>query len=63
MAVAWTEEERTVQRLRLEGERSTDAYAAALGWDDLTPAERRRRIYQIKDRLDQRWRRRGGRDG
>ncbi len=63
MAVARTDEERIVQRLRLEGERATVVYVAALGWDDLSPAEQRRRLYQIKDRLDQRWRRHGGRHG
>jgi RNA polymerase sigma-70 factor (ECF subfamily) len=57
MAVARTDEERIVQELRLEGERSTAAYAAALGWGDVPPAEQRRRLYLIKDRLDQRWRR------
>jgi RNA polymerase sigma-70 factor, ECF subfamily len=63
MAVARTDEERIVQRLRLDGERATAAYAAALGWVDLPPAEQRRRLYQIKDRLDQRWRRHGRRHG
>lgn len=63
MAVARTDEERIVQRLRLDGERSTGTYAAALGWTDLPPAEQRRRLYLIKDRLDQRMRRRGDRHG
>jgi RNA polymerase sigma-70 factor, ECF subfamily len=63
MAAARTDEERIVQRLRLEGERSNAVYAAALGWEDLPPAEQRRRLYLIKDRLDQRWRRRGERHG
>lgn len=63
MTVARTDEERIVQRLRLEGERATAVYAAALGWTDLPPTEQRRRLYQIKDRLDQRWRRHGGRHG
>jgi RNA polymerase sigma-70 factor (ECF subfamily) len=63
MSVARTDEERTVQRLRLDGERSTAAYAAALGWTDLPFAEQQRRLYRIKDRLDQRWRRRRERYG
>jgi RNA polymerase sigma-70 factor (ECF subfamily) len=57
MAVARTDEERIVQRLRLEGERSTAAFAAALGWLDLPAAEQRRRLYLIKGRLDRRGRR------
>jgi RNA polymerase sigma-70 factor, ECF subfamily len=60
MAVARTDEERIVQRLRLEGERSTAVYAAALGWADLPFDEQQRRLYRVKDRLDQRFRRRGG---
>jgi hypothetical protein len=63
MAVARTDEERIVQQLRLEGERSTAEYAAALGWTDLPVPEQQRRLFQIKDRLDQRWRRRGKQRG
>ncbi len=63
MSIARTDEERTVQRLRLEGERSTAANAATLGWTDLPFTEQQRRLYRIKDRLDQRWRRRRGRYG
>jgi RNA polymerase sigma-70 factor (ECF subfamily) len=63
MTLARTDEERIVQRLRLEGERSTEAYAAELGWSNLSPAEQKRRLYQIKDRLDQRARRRGEHHG
>jgi RNA polymerase sigma-70 factor (ECF subfamily) len=60
MAVARTDEERIVQSLRLDGERSTAIYAAALGWTNLPYADQQRRLYQVKDRLDQRLRRRGG---
>jgi RNA polymerase sigma-70 factor, ECF subfamily len=63
MAIAQTEEEKIVQRLRLAGERSTAAYATALGWTELPLAEQRKRLYLIKDRLDQRSRRRGERHG
>jgi RNA polymerase sigma-70 factor (ECF subfamily) len=57
LAVAHDDEERTVLRLMLGGEKSTDVYAAALGWHDLAPAERRARLYRLKDRLNQRLKR------
>lgn len=58
MAVARTDEERIVQRLRLEGERDTAVYASELGWLDLAPEEQRKRVFEIKDRLQKRSKRR-----
>jgi RNA polymerase sigma-70 factor (ECF subfamily) len=63
MAVARTEEERIVQELRMDGERATAVYVAALGWHNLTPTEQQRHLYRIKDRLDQRLRRRKQSEG
>lgn len=63
MAVVQTEEERIVQELRMDGERTTAVYVAALGWHNLIPAEQQKRLYRIKDRLDQRLRRRRQSEG
>jgi RNA polymerase sigma-70 factor (ECF subfamily) len=60
MAVARTREERIVQSLWLDGERSTAIYAAALGWTDLPFGEQQKRLSRVKDRLDRRLRRRTG---
>lgn len=54
---AHDEEERTVLNLMIEGARSTDEFASALGWDSLSAAERRSGVYKIKDRLNQRLKR------
>jgi len=44
--------DRTVLRLRLAGERRTDAFACALGIEHLPPAEQRRAVKRAKDRID-----------
>jgi RNA polymerase sigma-70 factor, ECF subfamily len=60
LSVARTDEERIVQELRMDGERSTAVYAEALGWQALTSTDQQKQLYRIKDRLDQRLRRRKG---
>ena len=54
MAAARTEEERVVMRLMLAEEKATAVFAAALGLGAVPPAEQRRRIFAIKDRLRKR---------
>jgi hypothetical protein len=64
LALAESEEERIVAQLWWLGEeRRTVVYAAALGIDQLTTGEQAGHVQRIKDRLDQRRRRRypGGR--
>lgn len=66
MTLAETDEERTVLRLLLDGERTTRVYAEALGIAHLSPREQATAVQRIKDRLDKRRRRRfpeGWQDG
>ncbi len=66
MALAETDEERTVLRLMIDGERQTAVFALALGLTHLPEREQTTTVQQIKDRLDKRRRRRfpeGWQDG
>lgn len=58
-----TDAERRALALLLEGERRTAMYAAALDIADLTPAEQRREVKRVKDRLKKRLTRSGDADG
>lgn len=62
MSVARTEEEQIVMRLMLDGERATEAFAAALGMDALSTATQQAHVFRVKDRLAQRLRRRRSTD-
>jgi RNA polymerase sigma-70 factor (ECF subfamily) len=57
-ACAENGDERIVLRLMWDLERTTEAYAQALGLADLAPADQRTQVYQMKDRLLKRVRRR-----
>lgn len=66
MTLAETDEERTVLRLMLDGEKETPVFAQALGLAHLAPREQTSTVQKIKDRLDKRRRRRfpeGWQDG
>jgi len=54
-----TAEERVVLELMAQGERRTQVFAEALGIDGLSPADQRRRVKQLKDRLKKRLERAG----
>ncbi|MBX6771848.1 MAG: sigma-70 family RNA polymerase sigma factor [Chloroflexi bacterium] len=56
---ALTAEERVVLELMAQGERRTQVFAEALGIDGLSPADQRRRVKQLKDRLKKRLERAG----
>ena len=58
-----TPQETAVLALLRQGERRTIAYARLLGLDRLPVAEQRREVKRVKDRLQKRLMRAGGRDG
>lgn len=53
----FSEEERIVFEFMRDGERCTEAFAAALGWEDLPRDEQSDRIKRVKDRIKQRLKR------
>ena len=59
LAQRMTSEERAVFSLMLEGERSTEAAAEAMGMGHLPPEDRARDVKRVKDRIKKRIQRRG----
>jgi len=59
MSLLPDDSDRLILRLRLAGERSTEAFARALGVDNLTIHEQRKLVKQAKDRIDKFLRRHG----